>query len=174
VAFRDFPESGGAVTALRAAERAGDGIARELFVTLESTIVSPIEREDAFALGSALDDVVDHLDEAADELYLYGVRTMRQAALRQAALAEDVSALLRDAVRRLRESDDPRDLIEQLRRRETEADQVHRTAVGELFSGDADPLMVIRWKDIHEELEAAVNACEQAAEVLESIALKTR
>jgi predicted phosphate transport protein (TIGR00153 family) len=172
--FAGFPDTRWAIAELRDAERRGDAISRELYQLLESTVVSPIEREDAFALASAIDDVVDHLDEAADELQIYGVRSVVPAALEQAAIAEATCALLGEAVRRLDGFRDARDVIAQLRTREGEADLVHRRAVGDLFSGDADPLSVIRWKDIHEELEAAVNAAEQAVEVLETISLKTR
>jgi predicted phosphate transport protein (TIGR00153 family) len=172
--FREFPDQRDAIAELRAAEQRGDAISRELFGLLESTMVSPIERDDAFALASAIDDVVDHLDEAADELQLYGVREVLRPALEQAAVAEATCALLREAVHRLDGFQDARGVITELRARETEADQLYRRAVGTLFSGETDPLTVIRWKDIHEELEAAVNAAERAGEVLETISLKTR
>jgi predicted phosphate transport protein (TIGR00153 family) len=172
--FAGFPESRSTIGDLRTAERNGDAITRELFELLESTVVSPIDREDAFALASALDDVVDHLDEAADELQLYGIRTVSERAVEQAAVAAATCDLLREAVRRLDGAGDARDAIAQLRARETEADHLYRQAVAALFSGEADPLTVIRWKDIHEELEAAVNAAERAVEVLETISLKSR
>ncbi len=172
--FREFPDQRDAIAELRAAEQRGDAISRELFGLLESTMVSPIERDDAFALASAIDDVVDHLDEAADELQLYGVREVLRPALEQAAVAEATCALLCEAVHRLDGFQDAREVITELRARETEADQLYRRAVGTLFSGETDPLTVIRWKDIHEELEAAVNAAERAGEVLETISLKTR
>jgi uncharacterized protein len=172
--FAGFPGTRETIAELRVAERHGDAVTRELFQLLESTVVSPIDREDAFALASALDDVVDHLDEAGDELLLYGIRTVPETAVEQAAVAAAACALLQEAVHRLEGPADARDVIAQLRARETEADALYRQAVAALFSGETDPLTVIRWKDIHEELESAVNAAERAAEVLETISLKSR
>ena len=173
-AFATFPANRAHASALRDAEREGDRITRELLVLLESTFVSPIDREDAFALASALDDVVDHLEEAVDELQLYGVRSVPETAVQQASIARDACHLLSDAVGRLDGLRDARDVIAAVRRAENAGDALVRVAIGALFGGDADPLVVIRWKDIHEEIEAAVNACERAVEILESIYLKTR
>ena len=169
-----FPQADESATRLREIERNGDRLTRELYVLLESTLVSPIDREDAFSLASALDDVVDHLDEAVDEISLYGVRTVVPAAIEQAAVARDACALLQEAVSRLDGFRDARDLIARIEELEHAGDRVERAAISSLFAGDADPLMVIRWKDIHEEIESAINACDRAGQALGTIYLKNR
>jgi predicted phosphate transport protein (TIGR00153 family) len=173
-AFVSFPGDDAPAARLRDVERNGDRLTRELYVLLESALVSPIDREDAFALASALDDVVDHLDEAVDELALYGVRSVVPAAIEQAAVARDACALLASAVGRLDGFRDARDLLARIEELEHAGDRVERSAISSLFAGGADALMVIRWKDIHEEIESAINACDRAGRALGTIYLKNR
>lgn len=169
-----FPDARDAQRRLRACEGEGDRITHELVRLVNSTFVTPLDREDIFALATVIDDVVDHLDEAADELLLYGVRTVPAAAKAQAEVARDACALLARALERLEGFEDVHDLIVAIHTKENEGDALEREALGRLFSGDEDPLVVIRWKDIHAQIEEAVDGCERAATVLESIYLKHR
>jgi uncharacterized protein Yka (UPF0111/DUF47 family) len=171
--LRAFPETG-AAGRLRACEEEGDRITRELVELLNGTFVTPFDREDVYALASALDDVVDHLDEAGDELVLYGVRSVRPEAVAQAAVAARTCELLAAAVGRLQGFAEIRGLLGELDAAEEEGDALVRAAIAGLFAGDADALAVIRWKDIHEEIEEAVDSCQRAGHVLESIYLKNQ
>jgi len=172
--FAAYPDGGDLGERMRACEHEGDRITRALVELLNTTMLTPFDREDVYALASAIDDVVDHADEAADELAIYGVRKVPAAAVAQAHAAELACAALAEAVRRLDGFRAVADAVEAVRQHEREGDRLVRTALAELFAGDADPLVVIRWKDIHEEIERAIDACERAAVVIDSIYLKSR
>jgi len=155
-------------------EHEGDRLTHELVDLLNRTFVTPFDRDDMYRLAGALDDICDHVDEAAGRIVSYGVTEIREQARGQAQVIRRAAAKLAEAVGGLegfRES--RRELIE-LRELEDEGDRLTHDGVSSLFTGDADPLTVIRWKDIHEGLEEAVDACENAADVLEAILVKNR
>jgi uncharacterized protein len=170
-----FPEDGDALIArIKERERAGDTLRHEIVTLLNKTFVTPFDRDDMFRLSGALDDVCDHVDEAADDIGLYGVERVPSKAMEQARVILRAAEQLDVAIGRLEGfRDSQRELIE-LRALEDEGDRLVRDAVAELFRSDADPISVIRWKDIHEQLEEAVDACENAADVLEAILVKNR
>jgi predicted phosphate transport protein (TIGR00153 family) len=172
VLLDEFPETRMA-TRIRELERAGDEITHEIVRMLNSTFVTPLDREDVYALSGKLDDVCDHVDEAADELVLYGVRHVRPAARAQADVIRRAAERLAAAIDRLDGLRDARDDLVAVHTLENEGDRLEREAIAELFAGGEDALVVIRWKDIHDRLEAAVDSCEQAAAVLETIYLKS-
>ncbi len=173
-ALAAFPASDDATAGLRACEQAGDRLTAELHRLLDATLLTPFDREDAFDLATALDDVVDHLDEAADLVLLYGVRAVPEEALRQARVTARATAELAAATAALRGFGDVMPHLEEIRAAEREADELHRAALARLFGGDLDPLVVVRWKDIHGEIEEAANACRRAGLLLETIYLKNR
>jgi predicted phosphate transport protein (TIGR00153 family) len=155
-------------------EHEGDRLTHELVDLLNRTFVTPFDRDDMYRLAGALDDICDHIDEAAGNILGYGVTKIRPNAQQQAVVIERAATKLREAVGRLEGfKDSKRELIE-LRELEDEGDRLAHDGVSSLFSGDHDPLTVIRWKDIHEGLEEAVDACENAADVLEAILVKNR
>jgi uncharacterized protein Yka (UPF0111/DUF47 family) len=141
---------------------------------LNRTFVTPIDRDDLYRLASAIDDVCDHVDEAADDIDAYEVREVPERARRQAEVIHRAASCLHEAVERLEGFKDSSRQLAELRELEDEGDHLAREAVAELFRTTADPLTVIRWKDIHEQLEEAVDACENAADVLEAILVKNR
>ena len=126
------------------------------------------------AIAGAIDDVCDHVDEAAGNIAGYGVKEIRPQAKEQAHVILRSAEKLNDAVNRLEGFKDSSRQLHELRDLEDEGDRLNRAAVAELFSSEQDPLVVIRWKDIHEQLEEAVDACENAADVLEAILVKNR
>jgi uncharacterized protein Yka (UPF0111/DUF47 family) len=136
--------------------------------------VTPIDRDDMYRLASAIDDVCDHVEEAADNIDAYEVREVPNRAMEQAALIHRAAARLNDAVGLLEGFRDSSKYLVALRQLEDEGDRIAREAIAELFRSGADPLTIIRWKDIHEQLEEAVDACENAADVLEAILVKNR
>ena len=155
-------------------EHEGDRLTHEVVDLLNRTFVTPFDRDDMYRLAGALDDVCDHVDEAAGKVVGYGVREIREQARRQAQVIHRAATKLCEAVAQLEGFKDSRRQLIELRELEDEGDRLAREAISELFAIGADPLSVIRWKDIHEQLEEAVDACENAADVLEAILVKNR
>jgi uncharacterized protein Yka (UPF0111/DUF47 family) len=136
--------------------------------------VTPFDRDDMYRLAGALDDICDHVDEAAGRIVSYGVSEIREQARGQAQVIHRAAGKLAEAVGGLEGFKESRRELIELRELEDEGDRLQHDGVSSLFGGDADPLTVIRWKDIHEGLEEAVDACENAADVLEAILVKNR
>jgi uncharacterized protein len=155
-------------------EHEGDRLTHELVDLLNRTFVTPFDRDDMYRLAGALDDICDHVDEAAGRVASYGVSEIREQARGQAQVIRRAAAKLAEAVGGLEGFKESRRELIELRELEDEGDRLNRDAVAELFSSERDPLVVIRWKDIHEQLEEAVDACENAADVLEAILVKNR
>ena len=162
------------VRAVKELEHEGDRLTHELVDLLNRTFVTPFDRDDMYRLAGALDDICDHVDEAAGRVASYGVSEIREQARGQAQVIRRAAAKLAEAVGGLEGFKESRRELIELRELEDEGDRLEHDAVSSLFSGGADPLTVIRWKDIHEGLEEAVDACENAADVLEAILVKNR
>jgi predicted phosphate transport protein (TIGR00153 family) len=171
----EFPAgSDAAFREIRELEHEGDRVTHDVVDNLNRTFVTPFDRDDMYRLAGALDDICDHVDEAAGNILGYGVTEIRDLAKQQAAVIERAATKLRDAVSRLEGfKDSKRELIE-LRELEDEGDRLNREGIAQLFASDEDAVGIIRWKDIHEQLEEAVDACENAADVLEAILVKNR
>jgi uncharacterized protein Yka (UPF0111/DUF47 family) len=136
--------------------------------------VTPFDRDDMYRLATAIDDVCDHIDEAVDNIDLYEVRDVPDSARQQAEVIHRAASRLHEAVDLLEGFRDSKRQLVALRELEDEGDRLSREAVAELFRSGAEALTIIRWKDIHEQLEEAVDACENAADVLEAILVKNR
>jgi uncharacterized protein Yka (UPF0111/DUF47 family) len=136
--------------------------------------VTPLDRDDMYRLASVIDDVCDHVDEAADNIDAYEVRDVPDRARQQAEVIYRAASRLHEAVVLLEGFKDSRRQLTALRELEDEGDRLSREAIADLFRSGQDPLSIIRWKDIHEQLEEAVDACENAADVLEAILVKNR
>jgi uncharacterized protein len=136
--------------------------------------VTPFDRDDMYRLASALDDICDHVDEAADNIDAYEVKDVPERAKTQAEVILRAAEHLHEAVQLLEGFKDSRRQLVALRELEDEGDRLEREAIADLFRSGQDPITIIRWKDIHERLEEAVDACENAADVLEAILVKNR
>jgi uncharacterized protein len=170
-----FPDDGAAlIRQIKDREHDGDRITHDLVDLLNRTFVTPFDRDDMYRLATVVDDVCDHVDEAADNLALYGVKHVPDAAKAQADVILRSVIKLDEAMSRLEGFKDSRQQLIELRALEDEGDRLVRDAVAALFRSGQDPISIIRWKDIHEQLEAAVDACENAADVLEAILVKNR
>jgi uncharacterized protein Yka (UPF0111/DUF47 family) len=171
--FREYPNSSVTQADLKEVEHAGDAITRDIIQLLNTQYVTPFDREDIYQLATAIDDVVDHIDESCDLLELYGVESQAKQAIEQCrilvAAVEHLAAALADLKTRKHV---PQELVA-LKALEDEGDRVMRDALGDLFRDPRiDPLVVIRWKDIFEALEEAVDACETAANFVGNIVVK--
>jgi uncharacterized protein Yka (UPF0111/DUF47 family) len=155
-------------------EHEGDRLTHELVDLLNRTFVTPFDRDDMYRLAGALDDICDHIDEAVGRIVSYGVGEIRLQAREQAQVIRRAAGKLADAVALLEGFQDSRGHLDELRELEDVGDRILHDSVSSLFMARADPLEVIRWKDIHESLEEAVDACKSAADVLEAIVVKNR
>jgi len=155
-------------------EHQGDRLTHELVDLLNRTFVTPFDRDDMYRLAGALDDVCDHIDEAASRVTSYGVQEIRLQAREQAQAIQRSAGKLADAVALLEGFQDSRAHLAELRELEHLSDRILQDSISSLFMARPDALEVIRWKDIHESLEEAMNACEYAANVLEAIVVKNR
>src|ERR1700684_4365029 len=171
----DYPEHAALARDLKVCEQEGDRIKHDIIHRLAGGRVrAPFSAGDGYALATALDDIVDHSEHAAAQLGLYGVEApMEQAPECTEALA-GAGEQLAQALRCLRTGTELGPQLVEIHRLENEGDRLQRDAVASLFAGGIDPMVVIRWKDIFESLEAAVDACETVAHVLEGITLKQR
>lgn len=170
-----FPDEGDTLIGrIKEREHDGDRLTHEVVLLLNSTFVTPFDRDDMYRLAGAIDDICDHVDEAADNLGSWGVDRVPAKARSQAEVILKAATKLDEAVNRLDGFKDSSDQLAALRELEEEGDQLERDAVAELFSSTDDAKVIIRWKDIHERLEEAVDALENAADVLEGIIVKNR
>jgi uncharacterized protein len=153
-------------------EHAGDRLAREVFALLDTTFVTPFDREDVFRLSSALDDILDMQWAAADLFVLHRIDEPLPEVAQLADVlvrATRVVVHLVASLRTLRGLNAP--LIE-INRLENEGDRIYRRAVARLYSGQFKAMDVLKWKDIVDAVEAALDGCEDVANVIEAIALK--
>jgi len=157
-------ETADLIREIKELEHEGDRLTHEVVDLLNRTFVTPFDRDDMYRLATALDDVCDHVDEAAGHIVGYGITEIRPAAQAQGEVIARAATKLQDSKRQLID----------LRELEDEGDRLNHEAISELFRSADDALYVIRWKDVHEQLEEAVDACENAADVLEAILVKNR
>jgi predicted phosphate transport protein (TIGR00153 family) len=167
-----WPDHGELARDVVVCEQEGDRITHDIIQRLNSTFVTPIDREDIYALASALDDIVDFVEEVADFLGLYRIEAPMEQAQTLARILAQSSRAIADAIPRLRTFRDIHHYTVEVNRLENEGDQEVRRALASLFERGIDPMMVIRWKDIFERLEDAIDATETAAHILEGIVIK--
>lgn len=153
-------------------EQEGDRITHDIIQRLNQTFVTPIDREDILELASALDDVVDYTEEVADYLGLYRIEAPMEQAQRLAHILVQCTRQLAQAMPRMRGFRDISHYTVEINRLENDGDRASREAVASLFEGGIDPMVVIRWKDIFDRLENAIDSCEHVANVLEGIVIK--
>jgi predicted phosphate transport protein (TIGR00153 family) len=172
--LQEFPRADGLLRDIKELEHEGDRLTREVVDLLNRTFVTPFDRDDMYELASALDDICDHIDEAAGNIAGYGITEIRPSAREQAEVILRATQKLCEAVERVDGFKNAERQLHELRDLEDEGDRLNRESVSELFRTETDPIKIIRWKDIHEQLEEAVDACENAADVLEAIFVKNK
>jgi uncharacterized protein Yka (UPF0111/DUF47 family) len=173
IRFREFPNSSVTQADVKVIEHEGDRITHDLIQLLNTQYVTPFDREDIYALATALDDVVDHIDEACDLLDLYGVESPTKHALEQCRILVGAVGHLAAALAELKGMRGVQKELAALKDLEDEGDRVLHDAIAELFRDSRiDPLIVIRWKDIFEALEDALDAAETVANVIGNIVVK--
>ncbi len=170
----DFPERAELARDLVLCEEEGDRITHDVIHRLTGAWGGrpPLDPVDGHQLATALDDIVDYAEQTADSLGIYHVEAPMEQASQMAEVLVGAGEQVARALHALRTSSDLAPYLVEIHRLENEGDRVSRDAVAGLFVTGIDPMVVIRWKDIFESLEASVDACEHVAHLLEGIALK--
>ena len=167
-----FPETHGLARDILICEQDGDQLTHEIIRRLNQTFVTPIDREDILHLSSALDDIVDFIEEVADYLGLYRIEAPMAQAQTLAGVLRQSAHQLAEAIPLVRGFRDIGSYIVEVHRLENEADRIVREAIASLFEVGIDPMVVIRWKDLFERLEAAIDSTEHVADILYGIVIK--
>jgi len=170
--MQTWPESQSLSREIVIAEQEGDRITHDIVRRLNTTFVTPIDREDIYALATRMDDIVDFTEEAADFLGLYKIEAPMEQAT---ALTKVLVASCEQLAMGLEKLPSFKDLDKywiEIHRLENDGDRISRDAVASLFSNGIDPMVVIRWKDMFAVLEEAIDATETAAQILEGIVIK--
>jgi predicted phosphate transport protein (TIGR00153 family) len=170
--MQTWPESQALSREILLAEQEGDRITHDIVKRLNSTFVTPIDREDIYGLATQMDDIVDFTEEAADFLGLYKIEAPMEQAT---ALTKVLVASCEQLAMGLENLPSFKDLDKywiEIHRLENDGDRISRDAVASLFSNGIDPMVVIRWKDMFAVLEEAIDATETAAQILEGIVIK--
>jgi uncharacterized protein len=167
-----WPDHGELARDVIVCEQEGDRITHEIIQRLNQTFVTPFDREDIIALASGLDDIVDYIEEVADFLGIYRIEAPMAQAQQLARILHESCRAICGAMPRLRNFGDIRHYTVEVNRLENDGDRVVREALASLFDHGTDPMVVIRWRDIFDRLESAVDSTETAANILEGIVIK--
>jgi uncharacterized protein len=173
--FEDFTDVERKVAAIKQVEHEGDNIAHRAFERLHRQFITPFDRGEIHRLLGSIDDVLDLTDATAERLFLYEVGTIPQAAKDLARILVPATEKLREAVRQMREIKNPAQLLascREIKSIESDADALVRAAIAALFKSGADPLSIIKWKEIYDLMETATDRCEDVANVIEGVVLE--
>ncbi len=170
--FDDPPRASQHVRALKEIEHDADDLTAAVSVRLNKSFITPFDREDIHMLVSRLDDVVDLIDGAARRYEMLHISDVRPHGRELARVLAAAAAHLREAVSAIKKPIELERHVEAVKRLEEEADGIYHEAVGVLFADGADPIDVMRWKEMYDSLERTTDYCMRVAQVLRSISLK--
>lgn len=153
-------------------EHVCDGHTRSIIDRLNRTFVTPLDREDIHALAISLDDVMDAIDAAAAVMRLYRIPNVRPGARHLVDIVVDSTDRITEALAALEKRQGVLELAARINQLEREADRVHQDAIVSLFDEERDPILVIKWKEIFDFLEAATDRCEDVGNVIEAVVVK--
>jgi predicted phosphate transport protein (TIGR00153 family) len=170
--LQKWPDDEGLSTDILKAEQEGDRITHDIIRRLNTTFVTPIDREDIHTLATQMDDIVDDIEEAADFMGLYQIEAPMDQSQAMAEVLVKSCEQLYGLLQNLRGFKDLDHYWIEIHRLENDGDRISRDAVASLFSNGIDPMVVIRWKDIFGLLERAIDSTETAAHLIEAIAVK--
>lgn len=167
--FSGVPEQ---VQSIKAIEHNGDEITHQLFRKLNSTFITPFDREDIHELSSTMDDVIDLIDAAASRFVLYRVAHVRGGTVELCKVLAAATVEMKEAVYAMQSPDKALHRVIEINRLENESDRICRTLIAQLFEEEKNPVEIIKWKEIFEVIETAVDKCEDVSNVIESVILK--
>ncbi len=171
--FADYRDLQAKVDGVKEHEHRGDQLTHDIFTRLNQTFITPFDREDIHQLTSKLDDVLDLIDAVASRLVIYKVDKLRPGAKELADILVRATAEIHAAVLRLEKPDGILEHCITINSLENEGDRAVRAAIADLFEHEKDPVELIKWKEILEVLEIATDKCEDVANILESVVLKS-
>ena len=157
---------------MKGLEHACDELTHSISTRLNKSFITPFDREDIYLMSSALDDIVDLIDDAARAIVMFDIHEVTDHARDFASVIQRMSAELHQIVSALKRPKGLTARLVEVHRLENEGDDIYHTAVAELFHDNRDPLFVLKWKEIYEKLEAAVDRCENVANIIESVVIK--
>ena len=170
-----FPNINDDVTRIRQAEHNADQLAHQALERLDRTFITPFDREDIHQLVNELDDIIDNIDALAKRFTLYHVTRMEATFVKQCDVLVEATTVLSDAVGQLRTTHKLADLnprLIEVHRLESIGDDNHHAAISDLYGGSHDPLHVMKWKEIYDYVENALDGCEDVTHTIERIVLK--
>jgi predicted phosphate transport protein (TIGR00153 family) len=154
-------------------EHQGDTITHDIMIRLNQTFITPFDREDIHELSSKIDDVLDLLDSAAGRLAIYRVQKIRPGVVELAQTLEKATAQVLAAVSVLEKQDHILNYCIEINRLENEGDRISRSLIAQLFELEKDPVEILKWKEIIECIETSIDKCEDVANVIETVTLKS-
>ncbi len=157
---------------MRAAEHAGDDATHAIFTQLNSSFITPFDREDIYRLAGSLDDIMDYMEEAVDLVVLYQIQELPKGVEQQIEVLARAAELTAEAMPNLRTMRNLTEYWIEVNRLENQADQIHRKLLAHLFNGKYDAMDVLKLKQIVDVLEEAADAFEHVANTVETIAVK--
>jgi hypothetical protein len=173
--LKDYTDVVAKAKAIKGVEHTGDELTHETYDLLNRIFVTPLDREDIAAIASAVDDVLDLVEAAADDFVLCGIETPLPPAIELAEIIAQSAEQVQRAVGCLhqlgRQRNILRELLTEINRLENEGDAAYRSAVQMIFR-ESDPVLIIKWKQIYDHLERAIDSCEDVADVLHGVLLK--
>jgi predicted phosphate transport protein (TIGR00153 family) len=170
--FTDYQDPEAAHADINQREHEGDEITHEVMRALNTTFVTPFDREDIYALTSGIDDILDLIEAVSDLLVLHSIEQPLDEMRQQADVLLRACEQVFEATVRLRGFAGLERYWVEINRLENEGDRIYRKTVAHLFSGDFKAMDVLKWKDLVDQLEAAIDKCEDVANTMESIVLK--
>jgi uncharacterized protein len=170
--FASDPPDVSTVDLIRDAEHRCDALTHDTIQRLHRTFVTPFDREDLYALASALDNVMDAIDHAAVLVRLYKITTVLPGARELTRTVTGSAARLHDALEALERKKPVQPHAVEINRLENEADRVYQNALQRLFETETDPILIIKWKELFDMLEMITDACEDVANVIEGVVVK--
>ncbi|HEU0078689.1 MAG TPA: DUF47 family protein [Longimicrobiaceae bacterium] len=170
--FADPAHIGEHVAAIKELEHQADHLTHDVIDRIDRSFVTPLDREDIHLLASRLDDVIDLLDGTARRAQMFHLTETREPARQLTAVLVRAADCLVEAVGGMKKPKVVQERAREIKLMEEEGDAIYHSAIGELFQGTPNPLDVIRWKDLYDKLEDALDQCDDVANVLESISIK--
>ena len=157
---------------IKGLEHACDDLTHSISTRLNKSFITPFDREDIYMMSSALDDIVDLIDDAARAIVIFDVKEINEYARDFANVIERMAEQLKEIVSTLKRPKNVTQRLVEIHRLENEGDDIYHAAIAELFHDPPDALTVLKWKEIYEKLEAAVDRCENVANIIESVIIK--
>jgi uncharacterized protein len=160
------------VQTIKAIEHSGDEITHQIFRKLNQTFVTPFDREDIHELCGTMDDVIDLIDAAANRFVLYRIDKVRPGTSELSKVLNLATMELSAAIHAISSPTKALQRVIEINRLENESDRICRVLIAQLFEEEQDPVTIIKWKEIYEVMETAVDKCEDVSNVIESVILK--